>query len=379
MSTSHKRYLRIKKVTLVGVLCNIFLSLAKVIGAIYWHSQALFADGIHSFSDLIIDAMVIFSSKYSHQQADDSHPYGHQRIETAATLFLALILILVGIGLMWDALVHLMTKQWISPDILALVVASISVLVNEGLFYYTHYVGKILASNLLIANAWHHRSDAASSLVVVIGLIGGKLGYIYCDAIAACIVGVLIVKMGVDYGWSSVKELIDTAVSLEDMNRIRDIITSIDGVVKLHQLRSRSMAGDVYVDVHIQVSPDISVSEGHYIAQNVHYALLKANLRIKDVTVHVDPEDDEIYRPSLDLPMRSELEKTLLKPWKKAFSDIASWRLHYLKGKVCIDLILSDASLLQDEVFKERIYGDCRRNPMIEKLVLYVDGGEYFL
>jgi cation diffusion facilitator family transporter len=369
---THQRYKQAKLVTLIGACINAFLGFIKLVGGYFFHSHALIADGIHSFSDLIIDVMVVFASKYGSQVADDSHPYGHQRIETASTLFLALLLILAGFGIAWDSLDELIHQSHDRPGGWALPIAILSIMANEALFHYTRYVGNRIKSSLIIANAWHHRSDAASSLVVTIGLIGSLAGFLYLDSIAALIVGGMIVKMGIDYGWNSVKELVDTAVTPHTLARIEHIIKQVDGVEKIHQLRSRSMGGDILIDVHILVSPRISVSEGHFIAQHVHQALITQLERVKDVTVHVDPEDDETSCPSLHLPNRKIIEKKLLLLWKRDFSNIHYWRLHYLDGKMRIDLVLSSLNE-RDEALKTRIIEDLRRFPYIKEVSLLVE------
>ena len=210
--TQHDRYWQAKKVTLIGAIVNALLGFIKLIGGYLFHSHALVADGVHSFSDLFTDVMVLFASKYGSLDADDTHPYGHQRIETAATLLLSLLLILAGIGIAWDSLNELITSSVTMPGWLALPVICISILANETLFHYTRHVGNRINSQLIIANAWHHRSDAASSIVVFVGLVGSLYGFVYLDAIAAIIVGIMIAKMGWNYGWNSVKELVDTAV-----------------------------------------------------------------------------------------------------------------------------------------------------------------------
>lgn len=340
--TQHNRYQQAKKVTLLGAFSNALLGIIKLLGGYFFHSHALFADGVHSFSDLITDAMVIFASKYGSFDADASHPYGHQRIETAATLLLALLLIFAGVGIAWDSLYDLIKSNYIKPNWLSLPVICISIISNEILFHYTLHIGKRINSKLITANAWHHRSDAASSLVVLVGLIGSLEGFTSLDAVAAIIVGFMIVKMGCDYAWNSVKELVDTAVSPELLTRIEQVIQNVNGVEKIHQLRSRSMGEDVLIDVHILVSPKISVSEGHYIAQHVHHALTDQIERVKDVIVHVDPEDDERFSPSLHLPSRKVLQEQLLNEVHIDFPQILFWNLHYLDGKIGIDIVCDE-------------------------------------
>ncbi|MFI4919528.1 MAG: cation diffusion facilitator family transporter [Legionellales bacterium] len=368
--SQHDRYWQAKKVTLIGAGINALLGVIKLVGGWACHSHALIADGIHSFSDLFTDLMVLFASKYGSLDADETHPYGHQRIETAATLLLSLFLIMAGSSIAWSELVELMNSIPTTPTWLSLPIICTSIIANEALFQYTNHIGKRIQSQLIIANAWHHRSDAASSAVVLIGLIGSLAGFAYLDAVAAVIVGVMIIKMGCDYAWNSVKELVDTAVGPELLSQIEQIIKSVDGVKKIHQLRSRFMGGDVFIDVHILVSPQISVSEGHYIAQHVHHILVGQIESVKDVTVHVDPEDDEESSPSLHLPNRTVLRDLLLHEVHIDFPQILFWNLHYLAGKISIDIACSAeftrweelhsrviiALKLQDDIAKVRLF-----------------------
>lgn len=349
--TQHARYNQAKKVTLIGALINLLLGFMKLVGGFWYHSHALVADGIHSFSDLLTDAMVLVASKYGSLDADDSHPYGHQRIETAATLLLSLLLILAGLGIAWGAVNELMQAGPIlKPTWLSLPVICISILANELLFHYTYAIGKHINSPLIITNAWHHRSDAATSAVVLLGLIGSISGWVYLDALAAILVSGMIIKMGCSYSWNSVKELVDTAVDPKLLIQIEQIIQNTPGVQKIHQLRSRFMGKDILIDVHILVSPQISVSEGHYIAQHVHKALMNQIASIKDVIVHVDPEDDELSSPSLCLPSRSLLEEQLLREIQSDFPQILFWNLHYLDGKITLDITYSEEFTLWEEL-----------------------------
>lgn len=344
------RYKQAKKVTLVGALKNALLGIIKVLGGYWFHSHALVADGIHSFADLITDGMVLIASKYGSVDADDSHPYGHQRIETAATFLLSLLLILAGAGIAWDSVQELLKHSYTMPNELALFIVLISILGNEALFHYTLRIGKNIGSRLITANAWHHRSDAASSLVVFIGLIGSLMGYAYFDTVAAIVVALMIVKMGWDYGWNSIKELIDTAVEPELIEKIESIINSIDGIERIHQLRSRYMGGDVLIDVHILVAPKISVSEGHYISQQVQQALVNGIESVKDVIVHVDPEDDEIFCPSLDLPSRKRIEREFLMDMSQCFPEVSFFNLHYLEGSLYIDVFCKQSFTRWEEL-----------------------------
>lgn len=350
----HERYQEAKLVTLVGGASNVFLGVIKLIGGILFQSHALVADGFHSFADLISDFMVLVISKYSSHDADDEHPYGHQRIETAGTLMISLLLIMAGSSIVWDSINALMNHHDVIPQWLALPVVVISIIINEAMFQYTYFIGKKIKSELIISNAWHRRSDAASSLVVLIGLLGNLLGIPYLDIIAAIIVGVMIIKMGWDYGWNSVQQLVDSGVDAELLKQIKETICAIDGVKTIHLLRSRMMGQAIFIDLHIIVSPMISVSEGHFIASTVHYTLMRQIDNVKDVTVHVDAEDDEMISPSMHLPNRAYLEQSFLLALQKEFPAIKRWVIHYLNGTILIELVL-DANFTQRSELNARV------------------------
>lgn len=339
MNIQH-RYQQAKKATLYGALKNTLLGVLKVALGITGRSHALLADGIHSFSDLLTDILVLFASRFGSQEADSNHPYGHERIETAASMFLAFLLILAGLAIGYDASKHLLFNiSHEKPDFYVLLVAFFSMLLNEILFQYTRHTAKKIKSDLLLANAWHHRSDAASSIVVLIGVAGSFLGFYWLDPLAACIVGIMIIKMGGELAWSSICELVDTGVKPETLGKISTTISQTAGVRAIHQLRTRSMGGAIFVDVHVLVDPNLSVSEGHYIAELVHQNLEKGIDNVKDVTVHVDSEDDATVCDSLMLPHREDLFKILKKhsnfQWDEYSSQIV---LHYREGKIFLDL-----------------------------------------
>lgn len=350
---NNDRYEQAKKVTLIGALCNALLGVSKLIGGYFFHSHALIADGVHSFSDLFTDMMVLFASKYGSHDADESHPYGHQRIETAATLFLSLLLCLAGFSIALDACKELLYDHFVVPGWPSLIIISCSILINEGLFHYTQYIGKRINSSLIMANAWHHRSDAGSSVVVLVGILGSLAGVPILDALAATIVGIMIIKMGWDYGWNSVRELVDTAVEPKMLQHIEETIQKVHGVKKIHQLRTRFMGNDILIDVHIIVESTISVSEGHYIAQNVHHVLATQLAHVKDVIVHVDHEDDELCSPSLRLPSRTILQEQGLDEILKEYPDILFWNLHYLNGTIVLDIVCKEHFLQRIELHKK--------------------------
>jgi len=341
--SGEQRYDEARHVTLVGSAVDLLLGVAKIVVGVVGHSQALIADGIHSLSDLGTDLIVLFAMKHGAQAADEEHPYGHGRIETLATVVLGVALVVVAIGIAWEAGLRLLNPEQLPhPGWLALSVAAISIAAKESIYHYTLRVADRLDSQLLRANAWHSRSDAISSVVVLIGVIGAMNGLPWLDAVAAIVVGAMIGKIGAGLAWHSAQELIDRAMEPETVSRIRDTILAVDGVEALHMLRTRRMAHDGLVDVHILVDPRISVSEGHLISERVRKAVMRKVDGITEVMVHIDPEDDEVSAPSTNLPPRDEVLARLQRRWEgiAEAGDIDQVRLHYLDGKIHVEVSL---------------------------------------
>lgn len=344
------RYQQTRKATLVGAVANVLLSILKIVFGWLGNSHALIADGVHSFSDLLTDLLVILAAKFAHQKADSDHPYGHERIETAATVALSLFLVIVGGAIIYDAGDHLWRGIAApTPSSYVLWIALFSIVLNEMVYRYTKRIAKRVKSDILQANALHSRSDAAASLVVLIGIVGSLLGYHYLDALAAVVVGGFIIKMGISLGWSNLRELVDTGVDSKTLEHIKHTILGIPGVVSIHQLRTRKMAGRILVDVHLIVTPTLTVSEGHHIGDKVLTSLLKIE-NVQDVTVHIDSEDDESFSKSAFLPLRSELLPKLKQRWQHlpSASFIKDVRLHYLNGQISIEIILPLTILTPD-------------------------------
>ncbi|HIL93293.1 MAG TPA: cation transporter, partial [Cycloclasticus sp.] len=286
-----------KKITVIGGWVNLVLSVMKIGFGWLGQSHALVADGFHSLSDLLSDAIVYYAAHHGSQDADEEHPYGHARFETLATVVLGALLMAVAGVIVWDAITRFFSDQALSYGWLILTVALISIVSKEVMYHLTMKTAKATKSALLKANAWHHRSDALSSLVVLIGVGLEMAGYQYFDAIAALIVGFMVVKIGFDLVLDASKELVDTALDADMVERIKRVILQVKGVKALHFLRTRKMGEQALVDVHILVAPMISVSEGHQISETVRLALLENIDNIGEVMVHIDPEDDEIFSP----------------------------------------------------------------------------------
>jgi len=338
-----QRYLETRRVTLIGSALDLVLGVGKIFAGYVGSSQALIADGVHSLSDLVTDFMVLFAAKHGSREADEEHPYGHARIETMTTVALGLALIAVSLGIGYDAVNRLLHPELqFHPGWLALAVAGISIVSKEVIYQYTLRVAERLRSNLLRANAWHSRSDAISSVIVFVGVLGSMAGLSYLDAVATIGVVYMIAKIGWDLSWHSIRELIDTALDTERVDKIREYIKDMDGVVDLHLLRTRRMGADALVDVHIQVGSHLSVSEGHHISETVRKRLIDEFDEVTDVMVHIDPEDDENVQSCCHLPLRRQIEEKLHNAWAKipVAKKIESITLHYLDGKIHVDLQL---------------------------------------
>jgi len=287
--------------TWISAGVNLALAVLQVLLGLAAKSQGLIADGIHSLSDLVADFVVLFASHHGKKEADQEHPYGHQRFETAATLVLGLLLLAVGVGMLASA-VHKLEAPEAVPQVhlLALWVAGGGLLAKELLFRYMLSVARQVKSNMLIANAWHARSDAASSLVVGIGIVGNLAGYPILDPIAALIVGFMVAKMGWSYGWDAMHDLMDRAVDEQEVQAIRQTLAQTPGVSGVHDVRTRKMGDMIAVDAHIEVDGTLSVEAGHDIAVLARQRVMQRH-RVLNLMTHVDPWK----RPDLDHPSPS--------------------------------------------------------------------------
>ena len=324
------------------------LTILQVLAGFFGKSQSLMADGLHSFSDLVADVLVLFANRHGNRHADANHPYGHARIETAASLILGISLAAVGVALLVSAglrLQHPDQVQAVHP--LTFWVALIALAAKEGLFRYMLAVALRVRSQMLVANAWHARSDAASSLVVMVGIGGNLLGYTFLDLVAAAVVGGMIAHMGGKFALDALSELVDTGLDEEEVEAIRKTLLSTPGVRSLHELRTRKMADNALVDAHIIVDPKISVSEGHYIAETARLSVLN-NHHVMDVMVHIDPEDDALAKPNIHLPSREILLKHLASKLGSTSLPYDYSILHYLDGRIDAELFF-DISYCQDK------------------------------
>lgn len=275
--------------TWVSVAVNLLLTTVQIVAGLLTKSQGLVADGVHSLSDLIADFVVLLANHHSQKDADEDHPYGHHRYETAASLVLGLLLLGVGAGMLWSSIAKLEQPETIAQvHLAALWVALGALTAKELLFRYMLAVAKRVKSSMLVANAWHARSDAASSLVVGIGIIGNLAGYPILDPIAAAIVGFMVSKMGWEFGWDALHDLMDRAVDEEEVEAIRRTLAETPGIRGVHDIRTRKMGDMVVVDAHIEVEATLTVEAGHEIAVEARRRVMQRH-RVLNLMTHVDP------------------------------------------------------------------------------------------
>ena len=276
--------------TLVGAAANFLLAVGKVMVGIVGQSQALIADGIHSLSDLISDALVLVAARWGSHAADENHPYGHARIETAATAIVGFLLLAVAAGFVFDSMARLFDPERLPvPGWIVLVAAALSVLVKEGLYHYTKRVASKTRSPLIAANAWHHRSDAFSSIVVIVGAGGAIAGFPWLDPVAAIVVAIMVGWVGWQFIGDSVAELVDTGLSPDKLEELDRLINSVDEVQGHEKLRTRQMGGQTFMDVQILLDPKISLLEADQIARRVKRLLIEKVPEVSDVVVGIRP------------------------------------------------------------------------------------------
>ena len=351
---SNNRTKASQKVTIVGALIDFLLSIIKIILGFIGQSGALIADGVHSFSDLLTDWVTWYAAKVSGDAPDADHPYGHERFETVATLGLSIFLAIVGTIIIFEGFGRFSNPNELRHENWLIAAAALSVLSKEALYWYTVKVARDINSDLLKANAWHHRTDAFSSIVVVIGIIGAANGYFFLDSVAAIIVGILIIYIGWQLGFEATKELVDTSIDQEDIKALRVALSEIKGVNSVHTLRTRKVGHKKSADVHVQVNPFLSVSEGHIISVSVERVAKECIEELDDVTVHIDPENDEEKEdaPYKDLPERAQALKIISQSLKleNVNYNIEKTQLHYLEGEILVDFFLSADYLKSQEL-----------------------------
>ena len=360
------------RVTIIGAVANILLAAGKLVAGILGSSAAMVADAAHSLSDLVTDAFVFISVRIAAQEADEEHPYGHGRAETIGAAALGAALVVIGFFIVLEVADTLVENRVTAPTWIAAAAAVVSIVVKEALYYYTAMVGKKQNNEVIIANAWHHRTDSLSSVAALVGIGGAMMGFTLLDPLAAVVVVFMIVKIGGEIAWKALQDLMDVAMPPEKLTRIHNTIRNTEGVLSFHELRTRKLGTDVFVDVHIQVQPNISVSEAHNIAETVRYNL-KKEAGVADALVHIDAEEDQSYK-LIDIDKKEVEKKIRDKALRtEGVKDVSELIFHYLNGKVCVDFNVDmDDSLTIGEAKRkiERLRRELLEDEIIDTAVI---------
>lgn len=333
-----------QRATLVGALVNLPLALVKIVVGFFAHSQSLIADGVHSAADLISDAIVLGAIRVGTQKADMDHPYGHARIETAATTLVSLFLLIAAAALAYDGLSRLIGAAPLQrPGWPALAVAAASLAFKEALFWYTLRVARRAKSQLIEANAWHHRSDALSSIAALAAIGGAMIGFPALDAIGALLIALMLAYIGGRYAWQSFRELVDTGLKAERLQVVRDQIATVPGVRHMRRLRTRTMGGhDAFADVGVFVDPYVSLTEAHRISEAITARLVRHVDEIADICVHIEPDGHADSDAAHALPLREQVMPQLEHAWADVpvAGDIRRVTLHYVDDVIEVEIRL---------------------------------------
>jgi len=287
---------QIRSVTNLGIVVNVALSIVKVTIGLLFGSIALVADGIHSISDMATDFAVLLGVYFGSKEPDRSHPYGHGRVETFSAGFIAMVLVFVGSAMIYYAAVDIAKGKVTDFHVAVLIVAIVSIIVKELLYRVTKEIAIKSHSPALYANAWHHRSDALSSVAVLIGFISLKAGFDYGDQIAAIAVGLMVILVGIRVAGDCLRELTEGAVDQGTIEHIENIINANSSIRQWHKLRTRMVGREVFLDLHIVVDPDLNVTTAHEISENLENTLHEQITRPVNITVHIEPDMPELRK-----------------------------------------------------------------------------------
>lgn len=282
------------KVSFVTIIGNILLSVMKLIAGFIAHSNAMISDAIHSASDVFSTFVVIIGIKLASKKADKEHPYGHERLECVAAIVLSMVLFITGFGIGAAALKNITSGDYnniVVPGILALVAAIVSIVSKEAMYWYTRYNAKRIDSSALMADAWHHRSDAFSSIGALIGIAGARLGFPIMDSIASLIIFVFIIKAAYDIFKDAIDKMVDHACDDDTVNQIRECVMKHEDVLGIDMLQTRIFGNKIYVDLEISTDGSYTLSKAHTIAESVHDDIEKSFPKVKHIMVHVNPAD----------------------------------------------------------------------------------------
>lgn len=278
-----------KKVSIITIIVNIILSLFKIIAGIFGRSSAMIADGIHTASDVITTVIVIIGLSIASKEADKDHPYGHEKFESAMAKLISMLLFATGLYLGYQGISVLIKGEYSRPGGIALVAAALSILVKEGMYRYTIITARTIQSTSMEADAWHHRSDAFTSIGTFVGILGAMFGLEFLDPIAAIVVSLFVMKVGIDLYLKSIDELVDKSADTNTLEDIKSLSLATQGVEEIRDLKTRVFGNRIFVDLEISVDRNLSVEQGHLIAENVHDAIENNIPSVKHCMVHVEP------------------------------------------------------------------------------------------
>lgn len=282
----------IRKLSLVGIIGNVFLSVFKFIAGIMGNSSAMVSDAVHSLSDVFATFIAFLGVRFGRREADASHPYGHERIESLAAIVLGLILLVTGVGIGWVGLEKILAGNYESlpiPGMIALVAAIVSIAVKEGMFWYTRHWARVIRSSAFEADAWHHRSDAMSSIGALVGVGGSMLGYPVLDPIASVVICLFILKQGISIIYDALKKMLDTSCGEQFEKEVRQLVDAENQVERIDMLRTRMFGDKVYIDMEIAIDGSMQLTDAHAIAERVHDDIEHAFPEVKHVMIHVNP------------------------------------------------------------------------------------------
>ena len=359
-------------VTLVGMFFDLLLGAGKIVGGVLTNSFALITDGIHSLTDAGTDIFVLVVARVANAEPDAEHQYGHGRFETLGTIAMGIVFFITAAILMYDSFNRLRLNEPLpTPAAAGIVIALISVATKEWIYHFTMRVAKKLNSSLLKANAWHSRTDAISSIAVLIGILGARQGYLWMDTVAGMFVALIIAKIGWELCTDSLTELVDTAVPKQRREQFESCILSIDGIRGITELRSRTTGGKIILEVRLLVNSYISVSEGHQLGELANKSLISQFADVCEVLIHIDPIQHETIGDESQLPERTQVMASLKACWESLIDQhsIASIDLHYLGGAIEVDLVL-DVDVLSMTIARD-LEAAIEAEPHITKLRIF--------
>jgi cation diffusion facilitator family transporter len=280
------------KVSMVSIIGNIFLALFKAFAGVFAHSGAMISDAVHSLSDVFSSIIVIIGVKFSAKESDEDHPYGHERFECVAAIVLAVVLLITGLFIGHNAIETIGIREFeklVIPGELAMVAAVVSIISKEGMYWYSRFYAKKYDSGALMADAWHHRSDALSSIGALIGIAGARIGYPVLDSIASLVICLFIVKASYDIFKDAVSKMVDESCDEKMEKELSECVLKQEGVVGIDLLQTRVFGNKIYVDIEIKADGNKTLYESHAIAEKVHMEIENNFSKVKHIMIHVNP------------------------------------------------------------------------------------------